>query len=57
MGKKGYQVVEDPDVQYRAYTNGDLIVDDVSPDNIGLNWLRKPKMIDFTVLSASEWIH
>lgn len=57
MGKKGYQVVDDPDVQYRAYTNGDLIVDDVSPDNIGLNWLRKPKMIDFTVSPASEWIH
>lgn len=57
MGKKRYQVVDDPDVQYRAYTNGDLIVDDVSPDNIGLNWLRKPKMIDFTVSPASEWIH
>ena len=57
MGKKGYQVVDDPDVQYRAYTNGDLIVDGVSPDNIGLNWLRKPKMIDFTVSPASEWIH
>lgn len=22
-----------------------------------LNWLRKPKMIDFTVSPASEWIH
>ena len=57
MKKKGYEVVESPDIQYRAYTNGNLVVDDVSPDNIALNWLRKPKMIDFTVSPADSWIY
>lgn len=57
MKKKGYEVVENPDIQYRAYTNGNLVVDDVSPDNIALNWLRKPKMIDFTVSPADSWIY
>ena len=57
MKKKGYEVVESPDIQYRAYTNGNLVVDDVSPDNIALNWLGKPKMIDFTVSPADSWIY
>ena len=56
MKKKGYEVVESPDIQYRAYTNGQVVVDDVSPGNVGLTFLRQPKMIDFNLQPVSEWV-
>ncbi len=55
MQKSGFSKVDDPSVQYRAYTNGNIVIDDVSPDNIGLDWLGRPKMIDFNVYPISEW--
>ena len=48
--------VNDPNVQYRAYTNGQVMVDDVSPGNVGLTFFRQPKMIDFNLQSIPEWI-
>lgn len=56
MQKAGFRKVNDPNVQYRAYTNGKLVVDDISPDNIGLTFFRKPKMIDFNIQTVPEWI-
>ena len=56
MEKSGFRRVNDPKVDYRAYTNGKVVVDDVSPDNVGLNWLRQPKMIDFNLQTVPEWI-
>lgn len=35
--------VNDPNVQYRAYTNGQVVVDDVSPGNVGLTFLDSLK--------------
>lgn len=39
----------------RAYTNGQVVVDDVAPGNVGLDWLRRPKMIDFNMQTVPEW--
>lgn len=56
MSKKGFRQVKDPNVQYRAYTNGKIVVDDVSPGNVGLNIFKKPKLIDFNISSVPEWL-
>ena len=56
MERSGFTRVNDPNVQYRAYTNGQVVVDDVSPGNVGLTFLRQPKMIDFNLQPASEWV-
>lgn len=56
MNKVGFKKVNDPQVQYRAYTNGKVVVDDVSPDNVGLTFLRQPKMIEFNLQPISEWV-
>ena len=55
MEKSGFRKVNDPNVQYRAYTNGQVVVDDVAPGNVGLDWLRRPKMIDFNMQTVPEW--
>lgn len=47
MQKSGFRKVNDPNVQYRAYTNGTVVVDDVSPGNVGLTFFKKPKLLDF----------
>ena len=49
MQKKGFRKVNDPNVQYRAYTDGKVVVDDVSPGNVGLNLFGKPRLIDFNL--------
>lgn len=56
MKRSGFTRVNDPNVQYRAYTNGQVVVDDVSPGNVGLTFLRQPKMIDFNLQPVSEWV-
>lgn len=56
MEKSGFRRVNDPNVQYRAYTNGQVVVDDVAPGNVGLDWLRRPKMIDFNMQTVPEWL-
>ena len=56
MEKSGFRRVYDPNVQYRAYTNGQVVIDDIAPGNVGLDWLRRPKMIDFNISSIPEWI-
>lgn len=56
MAKSGFRKVNDPNVQYRAYTNGQVVVDDVAPGNVGLDWLRRPKMIDFNIQTVPEWM-
>ena len=55
MQKKGFRKVNDPNVQYRAYTNGKVVVDDVSPGNVGLNLFRKPRLIDFNLQTVPSW--
>lgn len=56
MQKSGFKVVKDPNVQYRAYTNGTIVVDDVAPGNVGINIFGQPKLIDFNIQSVPEWI-
>lgn len=56
MEKSGFKRVYDPNVQYRAYTNGQVVIDDIAPGNVGLDWLRRPRMIDFNISSIPEWI-
>lgn len=56
MERSGFRVVKDPNVQYRAYTNGSVVVDDVAPGNVGLDWLRRPRMIDFNLQTVPEWL-
>lgn len=55
MAKSGFRRVNDPNVQYRAYTNGSVVIDDVAPGNVGLDWLRRPRMIDFNLQTVPEW--
>lgn len=56
MQRSGFRRVNDPNVQYRAYTNGSVVIDDVAPGNVGLDWFRRPKMIDFNLQTVPEWI-
>lgn len=55
MQKSGFRKVNDPNVQYRAYTNGTVVVDDVSPGNVGLTFFKKPKLLDFNLQTVSSW--
>ena len=55
MQKKGFRKVNDPDVQYRAYTDGNVVIDDVAPGNVGLNFFRQPKLIDFNLQTVPSW--
>lgn len=43
-------------VAQRDNTNGQVVIDDVSPGNVGLTFFRQPKMIDFNLQSIPEWI-
>lgn len=56
MQKRGFRKVKDPNVQYRAYTNGNIVVDDVSPGNVGLTFFGKPKLLDFNLQTIPSWI-
>lgn len=55
MQKSGFIKVNDPNVQYRAYTNGTVVVDDVSPGNVGLTFFKKPKLLDFNLQIVPSW--
>ena len=55
MQKSGFRKVNDPNVQYRAYTNGTVVVDDVSPGNVGLTFFKKPKLLDFNLQTVTSW--
>ena len=55
MQKSGFRKVNDPNVQYRAYTNGSVVVDDVSPGNVGLTFFKKPKLLDFNLQTVPSW--
>ena len=56
MQKKGFRKINDPNVQYRAYTDGKIVIDDVAPGNVGVNILGQPKLIDFNMQSVPEWL-
>lgn len=56
MQKSGFRKVNDPNVQYRAYTNGSIVVDDVSPGNVGLTFFGKPKLLDFNIETIPNWL-
>lgn len=56
MEKNGFRKVNDPNVQYRAYTNGTVVVDDVSPGNVGVTFFGKPKLLDFNIQTVPSWI-
>ena len=55
MQKRGFRKVNDPNVQYRAYTNGTVVIDDVSPGNVGLTFFKKPKLLDFNLQTVPSW--
>ena len=55
MQKSGFRKVNDPNVQYRAYTNGTVVVADVSPGNVGLTFFKKPKLLDFNLQTVPSW--
>ena len=56
MRKKGFRRVNDPYIQYRAYTDGNIVVDDVSPGNVGTTFFGKPKLIDYNKWTIPEWL-
>lgn len=56
MQNKGYQIISDPKVQYRAYRHNGIVIDDISPDNVGITVFRKPKILDFNFQTIPEWI-
>lgn len=69
MERSGFTKINDPNVQYRAYTNGQVVIDDVAPGNIGLtsgnpwldkilpDFLKKPQIIDMSYQTVPEWIN
>lgn len=56
MNNHGFSILDNSYIQYRAYTNGEIVVDDISPDNLGIDYLGNIKLIDCSVLELSEWI-
>lgn len=55
MQKSGFKKIDSPDVQYRAYTDGSVVIDDIAPGNVGVNIFGKPKIIDFNLQTVPEW--
>lgn len=56
MFKKGFRILNNPFIQYRAYTKGEIIIDDISPDNLGLDSLGRIRIVDCSVINKSDWI-
>ncbi len=56
MQKKGFNRVNDPYVQYRAYTDGKVVIDDVAPGNVGVNIFGRPKLVDFNLQTVPQWL-
>ena len=56
MEKAGFKKVKDPQVQYRAYTNGKYVIDDISPDNVGTTLFGSPRIVDMSVQTVPEWL-
>lgn len=68
MERSGFTRVNDPNVQYKAYTNGRVVIDDIAPGNVGLTsgnpWLDKLipdfikslKIIDMSYQTVPEWL-
>ena len=55
MAKSGFQIINDPKVTDRAYTNGSIVVDDIAQGNIGQTWFGSPRLIDFAITPIPEW--
>lgn len=56
MKKKGFEVFEDPLVVHRAYTDGKVVIDDIGPNNVGLDMFNRPKLIDFSMTPMETWV-
>ena len=56
MRKKGFRRVNDPYIQYRAYIDGNIVVDDVAPGNVGITFFGNPKLIDYNKWTIPEWL-
>lgn len=56
MEKAGFRTITHPNLQYRAYTNGTVVIDDIAPGNVGTTILGKPKIIDMNMQSLPEWL-
>ncbi len=56
MREKGFFKINDPQVQYRAYTNGIIVIDDISPGNVGIDLLGRPRLVDFNILTLQQWL-
>lgn len=56
MEKAGFKRVNDPQVQYRAYTNGEIVIDDIGPHNTGLTKFKIPKIIDLSYQTVQDWL-
>lgn len=56
LENNGFKRINDPNVQYRAYTNGSVVIDDIAPGNAGLNFFRQPRIIDFNLQTIPEWL-
>lgn len=38
------------------YTNGKIIIDDISPNNLRLDSLRRIRIIDCSIINKFDWI-
>lgn len=55
MKRKRFFPINDSKIQYRAYTNGEVVIDDISPDNIGLDLFNRVRIIDFNLIPINEY--
>lgn len=56
MTSKGFSIIRDPQVQYRAYRHLGTVIDDIGPGNVGLTWAGQPRIIDFNFQTVPEWL-
>ncbi len=51
MSKKGWRKITHPNLQGAGYTNGNWVVTDLGPGNVGRNWLGQLRLPDFSIES------
>lgn len=55
MTKHGWRKVTHPNLQGEGYTNGRWVISDLGEGNIGMDWLRRLRLPDFSLETVPEF--
>lgn len=49
MSKSNWRKITHPNLEGLGFTNGNWVVSDLGPGNIGRDWLGRLKLVDFSM--------